>query len=404
MNRSSILLIVFLLISTAGCDTYVENVDQPINSIDDSQLNDESQVGFIIKGVQSRFSTTYDRIAVFAGGISDEFIFDQNVPNASFQPFLQMDLADISFANIENDALYHDLGELRFFADKLGERIDAISFEDAELQQEAMFIAEFYGGVARYFYAAYYGLNKREGGGVITEDPTNPGPFIPSAQMFELALSKLNSAKNFADDYQTRVINTLIARIYLIQGNYAEARIAASAGMINGDDAFNSLHDADNTNYFFKQAGIARTQWVTDFRYNDYVTANPDEATRIPLMPILGIDESTTYYMQNLYPERESPLPFATWQENELMLAELDIRENNAPNALTRLNAVRASHNLSALPEATMDALIIERDKELFTMGLRLLDQRRMDLWHLGDDTWWYLPITQSERNINSNF
>ncbi len=71
---------------------------------------------------------------------------------------------------------------------------------------------------------------------------------------------------------------------------------------------------------------------------------------------------------------------------------------------LGRINAVRASHGLSDLNAADMAALMLERDKELFTMGLRLPDQRRFDTWHLGADTWPFFPITQSERNGNDNF
>ena len=158
------------------------------------------------------------------------------------------------------------------------------------------------------------------------------------------------------------------------------------------------------TNYYWSQAGNGRTQWVSDFRFNDYVLADPAEATRVQLTTILGNDEVTTYFYQDLYPERTTSLPFAKWQENELMLAELDLNDGNAASALTRINAVRASHGLSALASADINVLIDERDKELFTMGLRLVDQRRLDLWHLGPDTWWFLPITQNERNINTNF
>ena len=68
------------------------------------------------------------------------------------------------------------------------------------------------------------------------------------------------------------------------------------------------------------------------------------------------------------------------------------------------MNGVRASHGLSALAAADMDALMLEREKELFTMGLRLPDQRRFGTWHLAGGTWQFLPITQSERNINPNF
>ena len=396
--------IAMLTFVSVGCDTYVEDVDQPIDSIDDAQLNDESQVEFLIKGVQSRFSTTYDRLALHAGGLSDEFIFDQNVPNATFPSYAEMDVGDITFANNSNDGVYNDLGELRLFADRLIPRIAELTFEDAELRNEAEFTSHLYGGIARYFFATYYGLDKRQGGGVITDDPENPGPFIPSADMYVQALDKLGAARSIADEYHTRVINTIIARIHLILGNYADARTAANSGMVDGDEPFQSLHSVDNTNQYWSQAGVGRNQWVTDFRFNDYVLADAGEIARIPLEEIVGNDETTVYYRQNLYPLRESPLTFTKWQENELILAELDLRDNDAPSALNRINAVRADYGLAALTSADMTALTDERDKELFTMGLRLIDQRRLDLWHLGPDTWQYFPITQNERNINPNF
>ncbi|QXD14156.1 hypothetical protein GQ464_011890 [Rhodocaloribacter litoris] len=397
-------VLLFLGVVTA-CDSFVEDVDNPIDSINDDQLTTESQVPFLIKGIQSRFSTTYDRLAVHAGGLSDELFFDQRVPNATFPTFQEFDEGDITLANNSNDGVYNDLGELRFFADNLLTRIAEIQFEDADLQREAQFIGNFYGGVARYFYAAYYGLNPREGGGVISENPDNPGPFIPSAQMYALALEKLEAARGFADDYHTRVINTLVARIHLLQGNFTQARAAAQQGLQEGDDPFLTLFSVDNDNYWWSQAGPGRTQWVVDFRYRGYVDADPAEAARIPLQAIQGNDNPpTTFYRQARYVNREDPLPFATWQENTLMLAELDLRDGNTASALNRINAVRASHGLEPLASADMDVLILEREKELFTMGLRLLDQRRFNRWHLGPDTWQYFPITQNERNINPNF
>ncbi len=401
----TLLATVLLLTMVGACDSFVEEVDLPIDTIDDSQLTDESQIPFVITGIQSRFSTTYDRIAVFAGGISDELIFDQRVPNATFPSFKEMDDGDITFANNSNDGLYNSLGELRFFADNLLTRIGEVTFEDAALQQEAQFTANFYGGVARYFYAAYYALSQTEGGGVITDDPANPGPFVPSAQMYPLALDKLNAARGFADDYHTRVINTLVARIHLFQGNFSEARSAAQGGMVAGDADFESLHTPENTNYWYVQAGEGRHQWVVDFRYKGYVDADPAEGNRIQLIEVIGNDDPpTTFYRQDRYVERGTPLPFSTWQENELMLAELDLRDGNAAGALARINAIRDSHGIGALADANMDVLQLEREKELFTMGLRLPDQRRFGTWHLGAGTWQFLPITQSERNINPNF
>ena len=59
---------------------------------------------------------------------------------------------------------------------------------------------------------------------------------------------------------------------------------------------------------------------------------------------------------------------------------------------------------LSASADGPIGLLIEERDKELWTMGLRGLDQRRFGLWHLNEsDQWRYLPIPLTERANNPN-
>ncbi len=401
-SLTTILLVAVLLV---GCDSFVEDVDLPIDSIEDAQLNDESQVPFVLNGIRTRFATTHDQLSLFADGLSDQFIFDQRVPNATFPSYREMDEGDIQFANNSLDGAYNDLGELRFFSDNLIARLGGITFEDAALQREAQFVGTFYGGVARYFFATYIGLTQREGGGVISDDPDNPGPFIPAAEMYSLALEKLNTAIGFAGEYEVRVVNTLIARIHLYQGNFSAARAAAQNGLRDGDDPFTSRHSVESTNLYWSQAGPGRNQWVADFKYNDIVTADPAEAVRVPLTAISGNDDPpTTFYRQAKYVDRSTPLPFATWQENELMLAELDLRDGSTAAALPRVNAVRASYGLDALASIDLDGLVFEREKELFAQGMRLADQRRFDLWHLGPNTWWYLPITQGERNQNDNF
>jgi hypothetical protein len=297
------------------------------------------------------------------------------------------------------DGAYNPLGELRFFSDDLVRRVGAITVPDAALQKRALFTGYLYGGIARYLYAAYFGLNPTDGGGVIDN-----GPFVPSTQMYDLALEKLQQAlTNAATDAERRIVNSLVARIHLVRGNFAAARTAATAGMVSGDAALQGKFNAQSTNFYWQQAGLGRPQFVADARFLAYVTADPKEKSRIDLRPITGTG-NVVFQRQGKYATESTPIDFMSWQENALMLAELDVRDNNAAAALPRVNAVRASHQLDPLAAIDLDGIYLERDKELFVTGVRLLDQRRFNRFHLAAGKWQFLPITDDERNINPNF
>ncbi len=403
MKKSIVITLIFLLFSFfLSCEDYVQNIDSLIDQVEDYRLNDAEQVSFLINGVLARFAGVYDNITVLAGGLSDELFFDFNVPNATFPTFQEIDEGDIRLDNNSVDGVLNQLGELRFLADNLVDRVsNSIAFgdddESQELKRQALFTGYFMGGVARYFYATYIGLDKTQGGGVI-----DAGPFIPSSDMYDLAIEKLNEAMNYASDYEQRVIHTLMARIALFRDDFAGARTHAALGLQQGDEPYAAHYSIEMNNYWWVQAGIGRHQWVVDYRFKAYVDADSLEESRIQIAPIIGNDGSTIYYIQVRYLQ-DTPLNFLTWQENELILAEVEVREGNTASALDRVNAVRASHGLDPLASVDLDVIYEERDKELFTLGTRLADQRRFDRWHLGADTWMYLPITQSERNANPN-
>jgi hypothetical protein len=89
------------------------------------------------------------------------------------------------------------------------------------------------------------------------------------------------------------------------------------------------------------------------------------------------------------------------------MIAELVLKGATTGGALQLVDAVRTSHNLSALTAVNMNSIIVERDKELFCTGIRQPDQRRFNakfgILHLDPELWQYLLITQSVRNENPN-
>ncbi|MEM9666929.1 MAG: RagB/SusD family nutrient uptake outer membrane protein [Bacteroidota bacterium] len=402
----SITLCAGLLFSVAACDSYVEDVDLPIDDIDDSLLDDETQIPFVIQGVQARFSDVVDFMSVLAAGLSDEFIFDQNVPNSTFPSFDEIDYCRVEFANNTVDGGYEFVNELRFFADDLLRRTEGLTFEDATLQDETLFTGNFYGAVGRYYLATYFALTPDQPGGVITDNQDEPGPFLSSSELYSQALAKLDAAASTATADQAKLINFMRARIHLFQGDFAAAEAAAAASYVEGDAGFTVPYATEDANYFWSQAGRGRSQFVANFRFNDYLTENPDEVARIPLDPITGNDDTTIYYRQGLYTERTSSIEFGTWQEVALIRAELAWRDGNNATALQLVNQVRASHGLAALDTIDQDLLLEERDKELFTAGTRIVDMRRFNLpvEEACTGPWRHFPLTQSERNGNTNF
>ncbi|MFQ5769707.1 MAG: hypothetical protein ACE5HX_04165, partial [bacterium] len=127
MKKHTFLLVSILSFSMlmiwSACSDFVDEVDPIIDQVEDDQLNDEEQIPFLSLGVKVRFSTTHDQLSVLSEGLSDQFFFSSNVPNATFPSFLDIDLGEIQFDNNSVDGMFFDLGELRFFADDLIRRV-----------------------------------------------------------------------------------------------------------------------------------------------------------------------------------------------------------------------------------------------------------------------------------------
>lgn len=96
--------------------------------------------------------------------------------------------------------------------------------------------------------------------------------------------------------------------------------------------------------------------------------------------------------------------------QNNLMLAEAILRGGGAGDALQLVNDVRASYLYNGLPIAPLasvdlDVIYVERDKELFVRGSRMLDQHRFDKWdHLPAGRAKFLPLPRREIDGNPNY
>ena len=413
----------------ASCDAFVSGVDDPIDAVNDDRLNDPAQIPFVINGVETQFSFTYEDAALLGGALSDELFFDDRVPTSTFPSFRAIDQGEIAADNPQVEGFFNSLGELRFLADDLVRRVGTLDFSGADpaVKEEALYVGHLYGGLARYLYAAYFGLDPDRGGGVI-----DGGPFVPSAEMYDLAIADFDSARanGFAGAYENRLLNSLSARAALYkasvsgdpQAAYRKARAFAQEGMVQGDAPFQELHSTEDANDFFFVSGPGRAQYMAAFRFADApetaVAATPAalggalDTARVALYTIEGEGDDGApipFYMQGLYLDRSAPIDVMTWQENALMLAELALRlDGDEGRALELVNRVRASHRLAplesvALQGAGRNTIVSEREMELFVTGARLVDQRRFGLGFEIPGPWRYLPITQNERNQNPN-
>ncbi len=393
----ALLVTVPCLSLLTSCGDYVTNLDPFIDVIEDSELDSPNNVDFLITGVRQQLSYTMDDMFVNAAGLSDEFIFDLRTPSAVFPQFGEIDNGYPLLFNYQVENINANIGLLRLVADDLIRRLDVIEGVDQAALREAQFVGNFYGGLARYFGATYLGLERNMGGAAIDN-----GPFIPSNELYGLAAQKMEAALAHADAYQQRVVHSAIAKAFLYQGDYAAAAAHAAQGLTEGDDPYQAQYTPQDPTYFDIEAGSQRNQYTADPRFQAYVDADPAEASRLPLEPILG--GGITFYVQLKYPGPSAPLDVVSWQENNLVLAELVVRGSASGDAASLINAVRASHGIGPISgSVTLDTIYEERDKELFLTGARLPDQRRFDRWHLAADTWRFIPIDQRERDHNPN-
>lgn len=415
-----------------SCSNWVQNAEFRRDVIQDAALDDINQVAFLITGVQRAFSLSYGNAQIQAGGLSDELIFDARVPNATFPTYQNIDLGLPQLDNNSVSTLLTQIGNHRFLADTLIVRMGRIVAKTDTVANRATIYRGYYqaylhAGIARHLYAAYIGIDARRGGATLAS-----GPFIPSTAMHDSALVLLNRALAFASSAaETRLVNSVIAKIHLIEGRYAQAQTAAQAGLRTGDVALRALYSAQTISpTFWTEAGRGRAQFVPDPRFARYIAADPKEGRAFPggvsgtvVVPttvgdaelaaaantnrlnLIGpvVRSGLTFHLQAVYPNQDTPQYFTSWQENSLILAECASRNGDDATALARVNDVRRAYALDPRTTTNLDSIYIERDKTLFGTGMRLCDQRRFNRWHLGANTWWYLPITLPERTINPN-
>lgn len=413
-----IFLSVLVLFSSFACKDFVSDVAPYTDRVNIDELNDQASVDFLINGLVNQLSLTVDRTFLTGDLLADQLIFDPRNTKATFLAYQVIDQGSPMDNNTENTQGFLNAQELRLMADTLVYKANnQIKFTDNNIKNRALYAGKFYSAFAYYLLGTYFGKDQVSGGA-----PINLSHFKSTTVLYQTAIDKWNEALNYTTNaYNIRLINSLIGRIYLFMGDYTNAAIYVAKGLISGDAPFVAQYNTLSDNYYRLNAGEVRVQCNVDPRFNTYVTNDPTEAARIQL-------KKSTFSGASLYSQIKyvlqpdnvtvTPIVIIDWQENNLMEAELAVRGNMAGNPVSLINAVRASriNPTTKLPVSSLSSstaitladpttsttysIYVERDKELWLRGDRLIDERRFGKFHL-QGMWEYLPIPYSEKIQN---
>lgn len=295
--------VLVLAVTFAACDSFVSNVDQPVDEAGSEQFSDPAEAEFLITGIEAQWADSHSGVTVLADGLSDEFRFGIN-GDATFPTFSQLDAGIIAEDNNSITGALNDLQEYRYLADDLlrrveeDERFDLSDPSASASEEEVRLVANLHGANARYYLATYFGDpdDPRRGGATI-----DTSAFIPSPELYQQADDKyaaaLTQAEALESGLQQRQIQSARARAALYAGTHdfqdsggfqGEEALQAAAeyareGLQQGE-SWDVAYDLNTINEYHFDAGVGRLQLaVQDGNLNQLATSgeNPSESYRV---------------------------------------------------------------------------------------------------------------------------
>jgi hypothetical protein len=262
------------------------------------------------------------------------------------------------------------------------------------------------------------------------------GPAVSDTAAMRFAIPLLTRAIDVATGANQPVYANFAkagrARAYLLTGDYDRA-LADAQAIPNGftyNARFSNASSANSLvtlNHYTenKAAGLDSRRWApqTTRGWADTTRAGGDVFIDVwsgqadPRVPIvhrvgnrLGVDGRTKFYSHNKYKTRDDDIPMTHWKEMRLIEAEVYWRKGDFPNAIAKMNVVRADVGLPALTNpgtsaGVFDMLLEERFATLFLEGHRASDLYRFNLFPsvIGTGYNTKFPMNTSEALNNPN-
>ena len=425
-NRTSagIAAVVVALSTVAACDSLLE-VDVPGN-ITEAELNDPILAPNLVASVEAAFDcmlgTYIEEIGRWAKdfyfmGAGTGFIYTQT-RTSEVQDFQQVDCTQTGVTR--SAAVYLPLQTVIRQGEQATELIG--DFSDSDVEHRAFLLAKAaaYTGYAYQIMGETFCQLAFDGGEAETPQQAwmrAEGKFTESLQ---LAPTTAPSGETVASIRDMAYVGRARARLHLGDA----PGVLADAGQVTA--GFVRLAEMDpgtarRNNRVYENNNLNLSISVHPSYLYLMVEGVPDTRLDSDSLGVVGFDAVTEVYAQNKYADLGDDIPFSTWREAQLMIAEVDPTQSVA--IINNLRAVPWGLPAYGGGTATeiLETVLEERRRELWMQGTKLGDMLRVQgdpnlpdipgyLFETGLNqrgqaygpaTCYPLPLSESDNNTN---
>lgn len=374
------LLSALLLAGTAACDSLLE-VELP-GKVPADVLNDPALAATLVTGVIGDFECAYNNYTFGASTHSDEMWHSSGnqVMRSWGQRRITADMPSYVTGSCATAyGMWVPLHTARVQAETVFESLSAFSDTEVAGKTDKLATVAVYAGYTYTILGEGFCEMTLDGG-----DPVPPETILREAEeWFTTAIGLAQQAGN-----QTMLNAAYVgrARVNLDLEEWADAAADARqvpAGFeLLASRASGSSREFNKGNNLWNVSGHATV--APEFRGLTWKGV-PDPRVKVTNTGRKGFDAVTDLWLSDKWPELGTPIPIATWEEAQLILAEAAARTGDPQTAVDIINTLHANAGLPGYDPATdgavLDHVIQERARELFQEGgHRLNDMLRLGL------------------------
>ncbi|MGD8363152.1 MAG: RagB/SusD family nutrient uptake outer membrane protein [Gemmatimonadota bacterium] len=371
------LLVAGTLVLPTGCGDVLDV--QPPDLIPAEGLADPENAELLLNGAIGDFECAFGAYVTLTGVMAHEMI--DATQTAARWPYDRRNV-------IPNDALYGTsscsgmgiytpLSTARWSADYILEKLQG--WTDAEVANRQELIAK------AAVFSGYSHLLLAEAFCTVAIDLSGE---LSSSTVTEMAIARFDTAIQAAQAAGTTDVINLArvgrARAYLGLGQGSNA--LADAQAVPADFEYMATASGDfsrRANRVYAQNGLgssAGTALSVGEAYRS-LTYNGQPDPRVPVSDFIRVNtDGTDLYLQLKYMSLDDPLPIATGDEAQLIVAEVQ----GGQTAVDIINDLHAAVGLDPFPGGSASEIaaqvIEERNRELWLEGHRFFDIRRLSL------------------------